>query len=185
MHERIGAYLQSGYYSSFVAFYCIFVVLVIVFSSDIPGPLRSFTNISESMSPMITRNSMTIVAKRRNYEPGDVVAFHFITDGNDTIVTHRIVGVRGNMYVTKGDANEAYDKEAINPRLVIGKVILIIPYLGAFISFVKGYYGTAFFIVFPAYVIIGSECIRILSELKKTDTDRDDTTPPQEMDVKK
>jgi len=167
MYERIDGYLRSGYYSALVVFYCVFVVLVIVLSSDIPGPFRGFTSISDSMRPMITRNSVTVVRKAGAYGTGDVIAFHVVSDGSETTVTHRIVGIRGNMYATKGDANEAYDQEAVDPRLVIGKVVLIIPYLGAVLSFVKGYFGTALCIVFPAYVIIGSECARILLELKR------------------
>ena len=168
LHEWMEKYLNSSRYTFFLRFYCIFVFIVIIFSADIPGSFHSLTNnISDSMDPVIDRNSLTIVRSLPDYKVDDIIAYYFLVDGRTEIITHRIVGIGGNVYTVKGDANEVADRDVVRPRLIMGKVILIIPYLGLFISTIKSFLGTWVFIIFPAWLIICTECARIILELEK------------------
>lgn len=165
MSSKIKKYLNSRFYRIFVIVYIVFIFVVVVFSIDIFNSLRSFTNKSDSMDPVINQGSITIVKNFSQYEIGEVIAYYSQIDGQEEIVTHRIKAVGGNVYTTKGDANEVADRELVKPRLVIGKVIYIIPWLGYLITFVKSLIGTWLCIIIPAILIISSELIRINLEL--------------------
>jgi signal peptidase I len=174
LQKRMEKYLDSKWYAFFLRFYCVFIVIVIIFSADIPGPFHSLTNnISDSMDPVIDRKSLTIVRSLSAYEVGDIITYYALIDGRTEVITHRVTSSKGNVYTTKGDANEVADRELVKPRLVMGKVILIIPYLGLFISIVKSFLGTWFFIILPALMIISAEGIRIILELEKKGNEKE------------
>lgn len=86
-----------------------------------------------SMSGAIESNDLIITHKQSEYQVGDIVTYQ--TGG--TSVTHRIVAVNDNGYRTKGDANNTDDGTDIQKEYVIGKVVLIIPKIGAAVSFIK------------------------------------------------
>lgn len=68
---------------------------------------------------------LLLVAKS-DYKPGDVAIYL-----RDRItIVHRIVEVRGDSYVFKGDNNPGTDAETISRERVIGKVVLAVPLLG-------------------------------------------------------
>ena len=160
-------YLDSRFYRGLVVSYLIFVSIVIIFSVDIFRPFHSFTNKSDSMNPTIDRGSITIVKSVPTYQVGEAIAYYSQIDGQTEIITHRIMDIGGNVYTTKGDANAVVDRELVKPRLVIGKVVLIIPYLGYIITFAKSLVGTWLCVIIPALFIVGSELIRIILELKR------------------
>ena len=59
---------------------------------------------------------------------GDIILF---SRGDDLIV-HRIVAITDDgSYVTQGDANPSRDPLPVPPSKVYGKVVLVIPYIGA------------------------------------------------------
>lgn len=165
MLNKIRKYLDSRFYRIFVVVYVIAIFIVIVFSADIFGSYHSFTNISDSMNPIIDRGSITIVKSFPDYKIGDAIAYYSSYEGREEIVTHRVMGIGGNVYTTKGDANAVADRELIKPRLIIGKVVYVISYLGYAIAFAKSLIGTWLCIIIPAFIIVGSELIRIILEL--------------------
>lgn len=154
---------ESRLYQILIIIYILFIFIVTLFSANIFKNIRSFTNISNSMSPSINTGSITIVKKFNSYELGDVIAYQI----KNEIITHRIMSVGGNVYTTKGDANQVADREIVLPRLIIGKVVLIIPYLGYLITFTKSQPGTGILIVFPAIIIILIELFKIYRVSKK------------------
>lgn len=83
-----------------------------------------------SMEAAISPNDMVIVHKQADYEVNDIVMY----EGNVSTVTHRIIKLGENGYITKGDANNTDDGEISRER-IIGKVILIIPSIGRVILF--------------------------------------------------
>lgn len=113
------------------------------------------------MNPSINEGSITIVKRMDGYEVGDIISYYAQINDQEEIITHRIVQIGGNVYVTKGDANLGFDKPIILPRLIIGKVIMIIPYLGYIISFVKSTLGLWISIIVPAILIIYVELIKM------------------------
>lgn len=92
---------------------------------------------SGSMEPAIKTGSVIAIIPRASYEAGDVVTFSG-TEVNPQPTTHRIVDVKGERFVTKGDANEDVDYRKIAEHEIIGKVFLDVPYAG----YAAEYFGT-------------------------------------------
>jgi len=73
-------------------------------------------------------------------EPGDVVVYRAERLHGGGLVTHRVVAVRGETYVTKGDANPFTDQDNVEPpvrdeqivaeALRVGDTVVVLPGLG-------------------------------------------------------
>ena len=85
---------------------------------------------TSSMSPVFDRGDAVIYDKEENLEVGDVLAF----EHEGKIMTHRIIKVSEHnsqkTYFTKGDANNTADNYEIGENSVLGKVSLVIKYIG-------------------------------------------------------
>ena len=79
-----------------------------------------FEIISGSMSPTIEKGDMILVKLDTDYNVGDIISFK----DNGTIITHRIIEINDNNYVTKGDANNTADNP-IKENQIIGKTVKI------------------------------------------------------------
>ncbi len=79
-----------------------------------------------SMEPAIKVNDMIIVKKQNNYNLNDIVAYNV---QNKYLVTHRIIDIKNNEYITKGDINNVNDT-SINKSQVEGKVIFNSAFFG-------------------------------------------------------
>lgn len=82
--------------------------------------------LSGSMEPAISPNDLILVRDQEDYQVGDIVMYQ--TKGLP--VTHRIVAQMETGIVTQGDANDTAD-DAILQSQIIGKVIFVIPAVGA------------------------------------------------------
>lgn len=78
-----------------------------------------------SMIPTINVDDVIIVKLDDEYEVGDIVTYN----DNGSFVTHRIIEINDDKYITKGDANNTSDKE-ITKDQIIGHVVKIIDNLG-------------------------------------------------------
>lgn len=116
------------------------------------------------MLPSINRGSLSIVEKRpsTSYDIGDIISFYAQINNREEIITHRVYALGGNVYITKGDNNEAIDAETVRPRMIIGRVIVNIPYLGYWATFLKSGLGNVMFVIIPAIVFIMFEVINII-----------------------
>ncbi|MDO8610446.1 MAG: signal peptidase I [bacterium] len=159
-------YSSENTYYILVSLYLVFLMIIAIFSLKIFDNIRSFTNVSGSMSPVIDTGSVTIVKKFDEYNVGDIITYYALVNKKEEIITHRILAIGGNVYITKGDANVAQDREIVLPRLIIGKVIVIIPYLGYLISLVKSPIGLIITIFIPAGMIIFIELSKVVEALK-------------------
>lgn len=166
MYQNLLKFLESRKYYTLVGCYLIYILVVVLFSANWFDYVRSFTNISDSMSPAIDTGSVTVVQKFPTYNVGDAIAYYSESDGAEEIVTHRIMSIGGNVYTTKGDANQVADREIVRPRLVIGRVVWIVPYLGYLIRFAKSVPGTWLTIILPAALLIGAELLKIFWALR-------------------
>ena len=117
------------------------------------------------MFPTIRTSSLIITKSQPSYEVGDIITFYAKINNKEEIITHRIYRLGGNLYLTKGDNNQAVDKDGVVGRLVIGKVIMIIPDLGYLINFTKSQIGVFVLIIFPTLLIIAIETFKIVSVL--------------------
>ena len=87
-----------------------------------------------SMRDAIDIDSLILVKITDEFKEGDIVTFK----QKDDIVTHRIVTIKGETIVTKGDANNSEDKP-INRKDVIGRVVQIFPQFGIWIKVFSDY----------------------------------------------
>ena len=115
-----------------VSFYVVMLVIVTfnIFSAmNIPFfGFQLFRVGSGSMEPILSVNDLVLVQKKEKYQIDDIITFK----NNDAYVTHRIIEINGDNYLTKGDANNTVDDE-IDKDAVIGKMIYKFMILG-FIS---------------------------------------------------
>ena len=163
MPKRPPSFYNSRLYYSLIGTFIFFSFACAFFASDILPRWRFLTNRGGSMQPLISPSDLVLAQKERDdlYEPGDVIAYVSLLDGREEIVTHRIVSRGGNAYQTKGDANRGVDQEVVVPRRIIGRLVLIIPFLGWLISLVKTPLGSLVFFLIPAALFITCELVRI------------------------
>ncbi len=137
-----------------------------------PGGVRFFTTTSSSsMVPAIYPGSLIITKEQPldGYAPGDVVSFYAqpVAGTKTNIVTHRIIRMGGNVYLTKGDANTTIDSTVLEPRFIIGKVLFTIPWIGNMIGFAKTNRGMYLSIIIPAGIFAMIELRRIAFLMQK------------------
>lgn len=78
-----------------------------------------------SMKDEINPGDWIIVKSSSSIKLNDVVTYK---QGED-FITHRVIGVYNDTYVTKGDANNTKD-DPIDKKQIVGKVVKIIPHFG-------------------------------------------------------
>lgn len=87
--------------------------------------------ISGSMEPKISIGDMVIIdTKIKDYKVKDIVTFK---DINGSFVTHRIVEIKDDEIITRGDANNTID-DAIKKEQIVGRYVYKINGLGALIK---------------------------------------------------
>lgn len=85
-----------------------------------------------SMSGAIEPDDLIITHRQSEYAEGDIITYQI---GGNTPVTHRIISINENGYLTKGDANNTDDGIYLSKDNIIGKVIVTIPKIGVVIRF--------------------------------------------------
>lgn len=104
---------------------------------------RFYNVLTPSMTPTIPVGSMVFVKMVDTTEltEGDIITYSTSVDGS-IVLTHRINRILssedGLHFMTKGDANEVEDLEPVSAAEVIGRVNLIIPYLGSIMAYIQG-----------------------------------------------
>jgi signal peptidase len=86
--------------------------------------------LSGSMEPNYNVGGVVFIdtgAKADEVAVGDVITYRL---GEDTVVTHRVIAIEADAYMTKGDANDAADLAPVPKDKLIGKAWLHIPLLG-------------------------------------------------------
>jgi len=119
------------------------------------------------MEPSIYTGSLLIVKDQLEYDIGDIITYYALINNKEEIITHRIFRIGGNVYTTKGDANEAIDEKPIIPRLIIGKTIGIIPKMGSYLMFLRSSAGLILCITIPMIIILNVEVFTIFGILEK------------------
>jgi len=119
-----------------------------------------------SMEPAIPVGSVVVIkpVDPETLKIGDIICFKL---SEPTSITHRIINVTTEGFITKGDANEDPDQWIVKRENVIGKAIFTIPYIGYIGYFVRTPIGFILLIVIPASLIIIIEIRNIIKELKK------------------
>ncbi len=124
---------------------------------------------SGSMEPSIMTGSLVVILPASSYGLNDVITFESKTA--DVPTTHRIVDTYEEngrtWFITKGDANEEADTNAVAPESVIGKVMFSAPYAGFILDFARQPIGFALLIVLPAIMIVLGEIEKIWFEVRR------------------
>lgn len=119
-----------------------------------------FTVLSGSMEPTYHTGSLIYVkpVDYRDLGEGDPITFML---SEDTIATHRIVGVVPDeedpsviRYRTKGDANDAEDGALVHYKNVIGTPVFTIPYLGYVANYIQNPPGTYIAMSGGAFILL-------------------------------
>ena len=82
------------------------------------------------MEPEIEVDDLIIIKKSVNYKENDIVTYKT----NESYITHRIIEISENRYITKGDNNNTEDEPIILDQIQ-GKVIKKIKGIGKIINF--------------------------------------------------
>ena len=122
----------------------LFVIVAVLFRG---GGIRAFTVLSGSMEPTVPTGSIVLVDTHKEPVKNSIITFRL---GN-VYVTHRMIGEEREGYITKGDANENADFQAVPVQNVTGVVIAIIPMAGY--VFQKG--------CLPAWMVMGGTAVLI------------------------
>lgn len=124
LKEKEMGYLDTIVFLAFlIAIVAFFLSLGKILNTDVPLAVVS----SWSMEPTLHVGDIVVVTGSPTYSVGEVVVY----DNSDTLIVHRIVGKNGSKFTTKGDANSFPDSYRPTLRDVKGKVVLVIPYIGA------------------------------------------------------
>ncbi len=84
-----------------------------------------FEVISDSMAPTLTKQDVIIIKKNDNYIKDSIITYK----ANNAFVTHRVIEVNSNFYLTRGDANNATDVPVLKED-VVGEVVITLKGLG-------------------------------------------------------
>lgn len=136
---------------------------------------------SGSMQPAINVGDLIVVQLQNNlaspvngnfpkYKVGEIVAFK--SEKNPKVFTsHRIASSQfkeGKIsYGTKGDANDAPDKNLVTEENIVGKKLIVIPYIGKLLAFAKSKTGFAAVVITPALLVIFFEIVSIFKEIRR------------------
>ena len=138
-----------------------------ILHQDMPK-IFGFTNAvvaSGSMEPAFEKDDFIIIKEQKKYNIGDVVCFK---DGS-SYTTHRIVGIENEKFITKGDANNTNDTNAVEESSVVGKVVAVWQHFGKVILFLHSYCGLMILFVIGLALILLDPVIDYLSNKKKSE----------------
>ena len=167
-------------------FYVLFIAAIVLFGAAVAlsvfgkaGTYQLFVVQSGSMKPSIDIGSVLLVQPASQvkkiaspqptsvFHKGDIVTFL----SGDNPVSHRVVEVEESdsqiTYETKGDANRTLDQGKVSEKQILGKTVLVVPFVGHAVNFAKTQMGYIFLIVVPITLIIYSEILAISSEIRK------------------
>lgn len=153
--------------------YCILTCLIIIIAVPtvvsilpIKDNFELFVVQSGSMAPTIKTGSLTVSKPVENYEIGDIITYAS-TYNPKQMITHRIADAEkeGNIFLTKGDANEDVDPMPVKFENIKGKLLFWVPYLGYPIGFAKTYQGLILLVIIPSTIIVYDEFLSLKKSL--------------------
>lgn len=140
----------------------VFVVLTVAAAALMLGGrlfgLQNYVVLSGSMVPTYPVGALVYVQPvddPATLRVGDPITFRV---DEETMVTHRIVGVEGSgsslRFETKGDANEQPDAGMRAASDVVGKVVFSVPLFGQLSSFLQTTTGRAVAVGYAAFLLL-------------------------------
>lgn len=111
-------------------------------------PLTVLTN---SMKPEINAGDMIFIRDKKAsaVKKGDIITFRL---SDENLITHRVVSITDEGYLTKGDNNNVKDDWVVTPDNMLGEVTAILPKAGYISNFLVSKAGFAIFILLPLLI---------------------------------
>ncbi|KAA6451472.1 signal peptidase I [Bacillus swezeyi] len=154
-------------------------IIVVISTKSSGGEPQLFgyqlkTVLSGSMEPEFQTGSVIAVQKMKNPEnlkKGDIITF---MQDQDTMVTHRIIGITKNksnlMFKTKGDNNQNPDSDPVLAENVVAEYSgITVPYAGYLLDFASKPIGTAILLIVPGLLLILYAVITVSAALREID----------------
>ena len=172
-------YIERVYGNLFTGFLIIYLGLIACFAltkyTERLNGVRISTITTNSISPVITPGSIVISAPHQKYSKNDLVTYKEVNVKTGFVtgkaITHRIIDEvnfeDGSFFVTKGDSNSQPDPGRGTKSDILGKVVLIIPFLGYFDAAIKSFPGFLIFIAIPAIYLIKHELVYLKEANRK------------------
>ncbi len=109
---------------------------------------------SGSMESYLSVYDMIITRAADEYAVGDVISFRT----KNSVTTHRIIEVLPEVegeaqFRTRGDANNTEDTDPVSEGQIIGKVVLVIPFIGAVADFIRTPLGSLCALLLGAVIL--------------------------------
>ena len=148
------------------------VAILMLFYRPVPlaGDTHYLVVRTGSMEPALPVGSVVIIKSvdTETLKKGDIICFKLLQE--QPFVTHRIIEITYNGFITQGDVNENPDSFTVEKKDVIGRVVFSIPYLGYLNHFVNTPLGFTLLIILPATIIIAEEIRNIINYRKDKNT---------------
>ncbi len=133
-HESANRKLLNEWGPTILAIVVIYLVLNVVLPAVLSTRSPLMVVVSESMVPTLNVGDIIVVRGRPTYEVNDIVVYRTVLYSKP--IVHRIISIKGEHYITKGDHNTFADPGTIAPPDGIvrdniqGKVVFVVPKLG-------------------------------------------------------
>ena len=125
----------------------IVIVLIILTLVPLTVPklfgIKLYGIMTESMSPQYNVGGVVYVksVEASSVKIDDVITYR--TGRGEESVTHRVIGIEGDKFVTKGDANNVEDNNPVPYEKVVGHAMSKLPYAGYVVIYIKTPIGIA------------------------------------------
>ena len=142
--------------------------------------------LSGSMAPAFDTGSMVFVkpVEPEEIKEGDVITFRGSGDSS-FLTTHRvmeIIGTRQDLeFITKGDANDVNDPYPVPGDNLVGRVALVVPYVGYLMAFGQTKQGMLVLIVVPGVLLIINESHKLYKNVSKVKEHENKSTATEQV----
>ena len=156
------------------------------------GAEESYVVGSSSMRPALEAGDAIFVedVAPASIEKGDVITYRegtveVIENGQPDFITHRVVEVietdDGHLFRTKGDANNAPDRQAVAAADVVGRVFFHLPYLGHALAFTTTNVGIFTLVIVPIGLLVLGEIYDLAIAARNTRHEANETIDTEPM----
>lgn len=143
-----------------LGWFCVFII-VCIYLARFMG-IQSYIVRSGSMEPGMPTGSICMVDTKYEFEKirvNDVIAFRM---GNN-LVTHRVIQMTEDGFITKGDHNKVDDGLTTTEENYVGKNIMIIPCLGYILSWIQTIKGKIIIVTVALSILVIQMIMRQVS----------------------
>ncbi|OGM23647.1 signal peptidase I [Candidatus Woesebacteria bacterium RIFCSPHIGHO2_01_FULL_39_17] len=174
-------YIERVFENLIPAFFIVYLGIIAVFTltkySEKASGVRISSITTNSMSPGIDPGSIVVSLPSLSYSKEDIITYKEVNPKTSLVsgkaVTHRIIDKvnekDASYFITKGDANSQPDPVRVKRSEILGKVVLIIPFMGYFDVALKTLPGFLIFIAAPSIYLIKNE-VDYLKEVNRKGT---------------